>query len=700
MVLSRASLAAAGLTVGHAAEASNPNILFVLTDDMGWGDVSYNTETYQPGAGGETWTVNPPKTPNIDALALGDGTMLFRRFYSGSAVCSPTRASILTGRTPTRSCINGAEGCGTSPAWSCYGSMPFPPTEFTVAEAVKTENYATAFVGKWHLGDFWVKDGHPSNYATDKWPSSHPGMHGFDEWHATEASAPSTSTNCGCDPSWVTQGKGCITGGGVFKKNKSPKCTNYWSPTDVQNPRAECHVAKTTARDCVANLTSKIEDDDSQYMMDYFEDFLKRKAQSKESWFAQLSIHTNHVPHPSLPEWYNAYTEAEGGPAGDYHGTISQMDAAVGSLVDMLKKHGHYDNTMIWYTHDNGAHTGGRPSGQLSASNGLRQCKASLFEGGIRVGGFVHWPQVINGHVDTLHAAVTNDFLPTVLDLLDIKHPNPEWPSDGVSLLPLLRGDVPPTTPRSKGIGHRFGKQRSWQQDFGVEGVWKIVENPNKGQCAVFSEPYGSMKSLKGPFLFNLTADATESVDLCSKFPDRCEAMTKAVNDFSDSVDRSKVEESQCEKGSPTPAPTPIPSGGFALQTADGLCLTVAKLIKHGVVTVDACDSGSRWNDDSGYLTNLGVDPSIYCLKLDKADHKKNICIEGNTLWLGACSKGDPGFHVDEQGHLVTDKCPDMCGVPATNEAVFMYTSRAVALGDCSNKQAFVFSRGASTELV
>merc|ERR1711937_230703 len=64
---------------------------------------------------------------------------------------------------------------------------------------------------------------------------------------------------------------------------------------------------------------------------------------------------------------------------------------------------------MIWYTHDNGAHTSKRPSGQLSASNGLRQCKASVFEGGIRVGGFVHWPQVIQGHVDTLHAAVTND---------------------------------------------------------------------------------------------------------------------------------------------------------------------------------------------------------------------------------------------------------------------------------------------------
>merc|ERR1719465_58449 len=115
------------------------------------------------------------------------------------------------------------------------------------------------------------------------------------------------------------------------------------------------------------------------HIVHVFEDFLQRQS---GNWLAQLSLHTNHEPHPALPEFYNAYTEAEGGPAGDYHGTISQMDAAMGQLVDMLKNHGHYDNTMIWYTHDNGAHTSGRPSGQLSASNGLRQCKASLFEGG------------------------------------------------------------------------------------------------------------------------------------------------------------------------------------------------------------------------------------------------------------------------------------------------------------------------------
>jgi len=363
---------------------------------------------------------------------------------------------------------------------------------------------------------------------------------------------------------------------------------------------------------------------------------------------------------------------------------------------------GHYENTMIWYTHDNGAHTGGRPSGQLSAANGLRQCKASLFEGGIRVGGFVHWPQVIKGHVDTLHAAVTSDFLPTVLDLLGLQHPHPEWPSDGMSLLPLLRGEIAPTTPRPKGMGFHLNAQVAWQQDFGADGVWKIIHKPNKGQCDVFSEPYGSMKGkdLNGPFLFNLSEDPTESNDLCASRPDMCDTMTKAMDEFRDSVDHSRVYESECEDGpgpspTPTPTPTPVPSGGFSLATSDGECLTVEALVKHGVVTVAACDEGSRWDDSKGYLTNLGVDPSIYCMKLDRADGGGS-CDAGNTIWLGACKASDPGFQIDDDGHLLSELCPGMCGVPATKEEVFTYTSRAVALGDCADEKAFVFARSAA----
>ena len=91
---------------------------------MGWGDFSYNNVSKNfafPGAGrdvADPFVPNPPRTPNVDAMAGGPHTLVFNRFYAGSAVCSPTRASVLTGRTSDRECIGGAEGCGQEPAWS------------------------------------------------------------------------------------------------------------------------------------------------------------------------------------------------------------------------------------------------------------------------------------------------------------------------------------------------------------------------------------------------------------------------------------------------------------------------------------------------------------------------------------------------------------------------------------------------------
>eukprot|EP01062_Namystynia_karyoxenos_P083048 TRINITY_DN9473_c0_g1_i1.p1 TRINITY_DN9473_c0_g1~~TRINITY_DN9473_c0_g1_i1.p1 ORF type:complete len:739 (+),score=141.90 TRINITY_DN9473_c0_g1_i1:67-2217(+) len=686
-----------------AASAAPTNFLFVLTDDMGWGDVSFNKEYLQPGAGGENWTVNPPRTPHIDALALGENTMRFRRFYAGSAVCSPTRASILSGRTPQRSCIDSAEGCGQSPAWSCYDRMPFPPTEFSVAEAAKQKGYATMFVGKWHLGDFWDKGESPEgHYALGKWPASNPGMHGFDEWAATEASAASCTTNCGCVSAWKSEGQGCVTGGGVWK-NAAYDCTNYWGPTDLNAShlptRPECLGAKSCTRDCVANLTQKIVGDDSMHIMDVFEDFLHRKSAKgaePSPWLAQLSIHTNHVPHPALPEWYHAYTEAEGGPAGDYLGTISQMDAAIGRLSDMLRSYGHWDNTMMWFCADNGAHTDGRPSGQNSASNGLRQCKASLFEGGIRVAGFVVWPQAIKTHQDTLYPACTVDYLPTVMELLGVQHPHPEWAHDGTSLVPLLKGELPVTAHRPKPLGFAQSGQVAWMNDTGPGGVWKIVLKPQRGQCKKFLPPYGDMKNPNGPFLFNLTADPTESDDRCSAEPQRCDAMKKALADFQASIANSRVNESECAAAAPPGPSPPSPSGKvFELTTADGQCLTIQGLSKHAIAVIGACDSGAKWQyDGKERLVNAAV--SSMCLKLDEMN-ETGPCLAGSTVWIGKCGgttrPKDAFFTLDARGRLASRGCEGMCLVPATRHEVFVYTSAAVALGSCDAPDVLIFTQ-------
>ena len=159
---------------------------------------------------------------------------------------------------------------GQEPAWTCAEALPLPPTTWTLAEAAKAAKHKTIHVGKWHLGDFFpmailtlanntcrpplsptmhIRVPLPSfisrifsrsparthqeppptdpSFAYAKWPVSHPGIHGYDTWHATEASASSSTPNCGCDVAWTVEGKGCVIGDGVWK-NEAFTCTNYW----------------------------------------------------------------------------------------------------------------------------------------------------------------------------------------------------------------------------------------------------------------------------------------------------------------------------------------------------------------------------------------------------------------------------------------------------------------------------------------
>jgi len=168
-----------------------------------------------------------PHTPHIDALATGPHSVLFHRFYSGpqspaprcwlpsrcfrallagrqlvercwlwagAGVCSPTRASVLTGRTNKRSCINSALPCDHmgSPAWACSQGPGLAANAFTVAHAASKLGMATLHLGKWHLGDLFEKEGSSVH--------SNPTDHGFAEWFTSQAQLPTSTPNCGCFP--------------------------------------------------------------------------------------------------------------------------------------------------------------------------------------------------------------------------------------------------------------------------------------------------------------------------------------------------------------------------------------------------------------------------------------------------------------------------------------------------------------------
>ena len=176
-------------------------------------------------------------------------------------------------------------------------------------------------------------------------------MHGFQEWHSTEASGPTSTPNCGCDARWPAEGAGCVSGGGLWRSNRSWVCMNYWTPSVAAAQRPACRLATGSTLDCVANLTEKIVGDDASHIIDKFEvkttachvvfhnrwavylhqswaiaadaalqDFVERRG--ARPFFATLWLHTIHLPRGALPEWFHNYTDSFGDPAGDYLGSL------------------------------------------------------------------------------------------------------------------------------------------------------------------------------------------------------------------------------------------------------------------------------------------------------------------------------------------------------------------------------------------
>jgi len=530
------------LLCGAAAAAANkPNVLVVLADDLGYGDVGYTwTDAgHAPSCG------LMPKTPNLDAMSKAPHVAVLERMYTGSPVCSPTRASFLTGRTPDRECIYTAEGCGQQPAWECDDQLPLPPQVFTAAEAAKQAGYSTLHLGKWHLGDFWDKRGsedwplhrglpgqakHP---AWDKWPVSNPAQHGFDEWLSTEASAASTTPNCACKSEWLESG--CIIGGGNWTKEHY-NCTNYWYSTSTEGP---CLDQTRAGRDCVGNLTEKVEGDDSEFIIDKFEKYLDRRSNAaSDPFFVFMHLHTVHTPHPALPKFYAEFPEGY----GDYMGTITQMDTQIGRLRQLLASKGLAEDTLLWFTSDNGGTSGApKTKATIPDTNGrLRQCKGSVFEGGVHVAGLLEWPGKFGANTRVPTPVSTLDLLPTLLELWKVPSSTPHWPLDGTSLLPILDAAVAGKVAQRSPIGLKFYGQQAW-----IDGDMKLVRYPGSGLCK-WEEPYINPRHRPDTFLFNITADPEENHELSAHQPHVAANMAAELDAWVADVKRSQEQETGC----------------------------------------------------------------------------------------------------------------------------------------------------------
>ena len=379
--------------------AERPNIVLVMCDDLGWGDVGFNGNTVI-------------QTPHLDAMA--QGSLRFERFYAAAPVCSPTRGSCITGRHPFRYGVYFAN----------TGHMK--SQELTLAELLKKHGYRTGHFGKWHLGTLTKtqKDanrGGPGGVAH----FSPPQANGFDVCFSTESKVPTW------DPMLRPKG------------NNSKK---WWDPAEENVPYGTGYWDEKGRR-----ATENLWGDNSRIIMDRAIPFMRAAAQKEQPFFTIVWFHTPHLPVVAGPEYARMYANHEKY-AQHYYGCITAMDEQVGRLRMELRAMGVAQNTLVTFCSDNG------PEGQANSAPGvaghLSGRKRSLLEGGIRVPGLIEWPGKVRPG-NTLIPAVTSDYLPTILDIIGVE-PADQRPLDGVSLLPLFQGKM---KERSKSIGFQSAGQ-------------------------------------------------------------------------------------------------------------------------------------------------------------------------------------------------------------------------------------------------
>ena len=426
-----------------------PNIILIMADDMGWGDAGYQ--------GNDTII-----TPSIDQL-VAEG-IRFDRFYAAAPVCSPTRGSCLTGRHPYRYGIYGAN----------VGKMR--EEEITLAEALKSVGYTTGHFGKWHLGTLTNDEVDANRGGRDPNVYSPPWMHGFDVCFSTESKVPTY------DP-MITPGSDAEDIG--HREPGTPFGTYYWTGPGEK-------------------VTDNLEGDDSRIIMDRVVPFIQSSAEYSLPFLTVIWFHTPHLPVIAGQEYKDLYSPYDDG-IRHFYGCITAMDEQIGRLVSELKNLGEWDNTILFFTSDNGPEGKTRSGRKQGSIKGLKGRKRSLHEGGIRVPGIMVWPARIKVP-KVIHSPIsTSDYYPTILDILDIKMPD-QPQLDGISFLPNILGL---RSARPYPIGFQFKSQLAM-----IDNHYKIYSSDN-GQSFQ---------------LFDIIDDPAESVDVSLEFPEIKDTLMNELN--------------------------------------------------------------------------------------------------------------------------------------------------------------------------
>lgn len=371
-----------------AAQERPPNLVFILADDLGWSDLGvYGSDFYE--------------TSNLDALAA-EG-MRFTNAYATSPVCSPTRASILTGMHPARLRVTdwlpGRANRPDQRMLQVEDLHQLPFETITLAERLRAAGYATASIGKWHLGE----------------EGSGPEAHGFDR---------------------------NVAG------NRHGYPPGYFYP--YEDGRYVLDDLRSTGREG-EHLTERLGEEAARFIVEHRE----------RPFFLYLPFYAVHTPLETKEELaakYRAKAEALGltdslvfGREGErkvrieqshavYAGMVELLDASVGRVLESLEEAGVAERTIVVFTSDNGGLS--TAQGHPTSNHPLRAGKGWLYEGGIREPLIVRWPGVTPAGTTTDVPVTSTDFVPTLLEAVGLARG--DAPVDGLSLVPLLRGAAAP----------------------------------------------------------------------------------------------------------------------------------------------------------------------------------------------------------------------------------------------------------------
>ncbi len=446
---------------------SRPNIVFILADDLGYGEVGYNGQKII-------------RTPNVDRLAR-EG-MIFTRHYCGNAVCSPSRTVLMTGRNPGHATTRDNRDVGDQE------QFPLPAGITTLPATLKSAGYVTAAFGKWGMGSF-ESTGNPLKQGFDHFLGI------TSQWVAHSHYPPFIQDDGKEIP--LDNGPG-----------GTPGHANFPADADPKDPKAfAAYIGKDFSSDhTIAGAEAFIADNKDKPFFLYY-----------ASPLPHVSLQ---VPAEELKQYDGVITEdapyvpTKGGyvpnrtPRTTYAAMITRLDKEVGRILVALEKAGVADNTIIVFSGDNGAthDAGGVDTKYFNSVGDLKGLKGSLHEGGVREPTVVRWPAGIKAGSRSNRISGFEDWLATFAELAGAKLER-DADMSSESLVPALKGtDAPRAQPLYREFPGYGSQQAIW------DGKWKAIRT----DMAKTVKAKGQIHTE----LYDLDADPNETTDLADKFPD------------------------------------------------------------------------------------------------------------------------------------------------------------------------------------